>query len=42
MNREELNAIYKELEDRAQKIMDSLSSLQNGFDMSYGYQLRRS
>ncbi len=37
MNREELNAIYKELEDRAQKIMDSLSSLQNGFDVSYGY-----
>ena len=37
MNREELIVIYKEMEDRIQKIMAPLTSLHKRFDLSCGY-----
>ena len=37
MNRDELNAIYRELENRMHKIVAPFTSLHKGFDFSCGY-----
>lgn len=37
MNRDELNAIYRELEKRMHKIVGPFTSLHKGFEFSCGY-----